>query len=210
MGAWLLKKLEHVDYLTSDIFKLCIPRSYSLTERIVWDEFGIDGVSLYEFGKLKELALQYNLETEKEVKDIIKNLNLPKEYASIQFRGGDKILEQAHLMSVDEALQKLEVCGKKIENLFVFSDDYSYIEELREKTNYKIFALADPSERGYVNKDFNHLPWEKKRLQLLKMFAAIDICIKSNIHYGNEQTCVNNYIKSVKSPDRYYPIWLES
>lgn len=203
----MLKIREQVQYLTSDIFKICIPRSYSTKDWVVWKEFGIEGCSLQEFGKLGKMVLKYNDKTEKEVKSFIDKVNLPSQYVSIQFRSGDKILEYDHLLESDKAIKRIQESGVEFTNIFVFSDNYSFVEELRKKTSYNIYTLTEQNERGYVNEEFNKITWDTKRRMLIKMFAAIDICLASDVHFGNEQTCVNNYIKSVRDNKGYYPIW---
>lgn len=116
----MLKIREQVQYLTSDIFKICIPRSYSTKDWVVWKEFGIEGCSLQEFGKLGKMVLKYNDKTEKEVKSFIDKVNLPSQYVSIQFRSGDKILEYDHLLESDKAIKRIQESGVEFTNIFVF------------------------------------------------------------------------------------------
>ena len=53
----------------------------------------------------------------------------------------------------------------------------------------------------------SELPWNEKRKDMIKLFAMVEICLASYIHFGDEQACVNNYIKSLKSNESYYSIW---
>lgn len=205
-----LKREYHVDFFTSDIFKYCIDRKNSTTEQIEWEEFGIDGCTLNEFGKISSLALKYNQQTRKEIEKLIATLNLPMNYVSIQFRGGDKIMEFEKLMNVDETCKKITQLELEIKDLFVFTDDYKYVSELKiKKPEWNIYTLTKPSEKGYYNTEFNKIEWSHRRKEMIKLFAMIDICLSSKMHLGCEQTCVNNYIKSLKKGEEYCAVQLK-
>lgn len=206
----ILKLTEKADFLTSEIFEKCIPRTYSANIKAEWSLFDIKGTPLQEFAKLRNIALHYNKSTAQEVNELIETLHLPKEYTSIQFRGGDKILEVKELMNVDDIIKKIQKYKIKVKNLFIFTDDYKYIEEVQQKApEWKIYALTQKEEQGYDNRTFNKLSWNIKRKHMIKLFAMIDICIASTLHLGCEQTCVNNYIRSVKNGTGYFPIMEE-
>lgn len=195
----LLRKMEKADYLTADIFNICIPREYACKRIVKWEMFKINGSIFDEFGKLDRIALRYNEKTKKEIDQCIEELQLPRDYISVQFRGGDKKLEFENLNRVEEVMDVIENNNKGIYSLFILSDDYEFIEQVqKEYTQYRIYTLTEKDERGYINEKFNKLKGVKKRRQLIKLFAAVDICLKSIIHFGNEQTCLNNYIKSRK------------
>ena len=201
---FLLKIRNHANYLTADVFAKCIPRKYSQNIMVKWPEFDIDGSIFTQFAKLRNIALRFNDKTQDEVNKIIENLNLPENYVSIQCRGGDKVLEVKELMKVDEVLKKIKEHHINIQHLFVFSDDYRYVDELKSKCPaWNIYTLTNKDERGYDNAEFNRLNWEKKRVEMIKMFAAIEICMKSSLHLGYEYSCVNNYIRHSRDQDKY-------
>lgn len=209
--SWLLRCTENVNYLTQDIFYTVVDVQRLKNDRYDWDLFDIHGISLMEFGKLSKIALRYNTRTYNEIQSVIAQLNLPAEYCSVQFRNGDKDLECALLNDVGICLDRIdEHVGEEL-NLFIFSDDYTSVEETQNrKPNWNIYTLTQPEERGYYNDQFNMLAWEEKRKNMIKLFAMIEICLMSNIHFGNQQTSVNNYIRSVKEvmyKGRYVPIW---
>ena len=52
------------------------------------------------------ITLFYNDKTQREVQDIIESVNFPKEYSSVQFRGGDKIMEHRKLNKTDEVVKR--------------------------------------------------------------------------------------------------------
>lgn len=203
----ILKIISGAKYLTSDIFGKAITKEYGWTKNVKWDLFDVDGTIHDEFAKLSSIALCYNKKTKQEVEDIIHSIDLPDSYYSIQFRGGDKTLEQEEYMRTEDVVNRIEEYGINIENIFVFSDDYRYIEELKDmRPNWKIYTMVEKEEQGYNNEEFQKLDWSKKRQKMVRLFAQIEICLRSKMHLGYEFSCTNNYIRSIRKPEEYFAI----
>lgn len=209
IGRAILKFKNGADYLTDDIFgKACLEIYSKEVTYVRWDELGINGEINLEFGKLREIALRYNRKTFLNIKKRIKSIGLPKKYYSIQFRAGDKLSEVKKNMDVDCVLKRLEESKIKIDNLFIFTDNYYYVEAIKEKCpDWGIYTLTRESERGYSNNRFNKLSQAEKRNEIIKLLAMVEICLYSEIHFGCEVTNVNNYIKNIKDPESYISIW---
>lgn len=200
-----LKKITGVQYTTQDFFNIFIGDDFKKTY-IEWELMSINGNVRKEYAKLKKLAMRYNKETWNEMCGLVDNLNLPENYISVHIRGGDKIQETGKLLSVDYCLRRIEEMSviDKIKNIFVFTDDYSNVQEMmKKKPDWNIYTLTGKSERGYYNKDFNTKDWEFKRKNLVKLFTMVEICIGSKVHFGDEGSCVNNVIYSCKSNESY-------
>ena len=203
-----LKKYNKVDYLTQDIFRTAISKKVSTVEQIEWPELEINGPTFYEFGKIADFALRYNDKTRKEVDDIIASLNLTNEYYSVQLRGGDKLGEKGVVNNITTVANRIKEHSGDINNLFVLSDDYSYVEEISKLLpNTKIYTLCDKNDKGYDNNKFNASDWSYKRKKMVNLFAMIDICLQSKLHFGNSTSCINNYISSIRGNDEVYNIW---
>lgn len=76
----------------------------------------------------------------------------------------------------------------------------------RIKSRWNVYTLTRPKERRYDNTRFDKVDCSVRRGEMLKLFAIIEICLQSSLHFGCEQTCVNNYIKSVKDEKKYIAI----
>lgn len=211
VGQRLLKIRNGANYLTCDIFGKCLGSYYSKEITYArWDEFGINGDINQEFAKLRNVALRYNRKTYMEIKKKIKELNLPEHYYSVQFRGGDKTWEARNQMDVDCVIDRMKESDIKINNIFIFTDDFSYVEEIREKCpEWNIYTLTNENEHGYHNAEFNKISWALKRKEMIKLFAMVEICIHSDIHFGCEVSCANDYIMNVKKPEKYRAGWTE-
>lgn len=113
-------------------------------------------------------------------------------------------------MDVNNAVSQIKKRKIVIDNLFIFTDDFRYVGEIREKCpEWNIYTLTGENERGYNNTRFNNLTWALKRRELIKLFAMVEICLNSEIHFGCEVASVNDYIKNLKLPSGYIPIWTE-
>ncbi len=211
LGRLALKLRNGVNYLTDDIFgKACLGNYSRETTAAKWQEFHIDGDINKEFVKLRSVALHYNRKTFAEIKEMIEKLKLPAHYYSVQFRGGDKTLEVTNPMDVDYVIERIKNLDIKIDNIFIFSDDYYYVDEIKRKCpEWNVYTLTRQSEHGYINSDFNKCNKFSKRREMIKLFAMTEICLHSDIHFGCEVACVNDYIKNIKSPDKYRAVWTE-
>ena len=203
----ILKKQEHAKWLTQDLFDKFVAADFKKYP-FVWKSLGVEsGLVGRDFAKLRSLALRYNEETKNEVEKRIASLDLPEHYASIQIRGGDKSEEFDKLIDADYCLDVIEKSGIAIDALFVFTDNYLNVERLKEKRpEWKIYTLTREEERGYYNSNFNKQGWDFRKDNLLKLFSIVEICIKSDVHFGCAEACVNGFIRSAKEPSQYVEI----
>lgn len=202
-----VKKQLGVTYLTADLFQKIISPKLKATH-IEWPLFNMNGTVYPEAGKLKQFVLRYNIVTKNDINKMIFKLCLPDNYSSVQIRGGDKITE-TKLTGAKETIDIIKKCGdySKIKNMFVFTDDYTNIIELRKLCpEWNIFTLCRDTEKGYDNTEFNKVNWEYKRCELIKLFAMVEICIASDKHYAYEKSCANNIIRNCKSKEKYYAV----
>lgn len=206
LDAFIFKKRNKADYLTQDIFFPCINDHSHINDKIKWELFDIN--SMADFAHIAKLALRYNKHTKEEIETIIESLHLPEEYVSVQIRGGDKAMEFKNLMTCQDVIRGAQEKAIDIKNIFVFTDDYKFVEEMKElEPEWGIYTLTEKEERGYVNSEFQKMEWSEKRKRTIKMFAMIEICLLSRVHLGCGQSCTNNYIKSLRNNDGYVEIY---
>lgn len=199
----ILKKRTGADYLTQDIWCMCINQEFKNTPMQV-PLLGVDGVGALEFAKLADIALCPKPDVRAEMDVLIAGLKLPEHYISIQVRGGDKLLEYDALIGLDAFISRIEAMDVKHHNIFLFTDDYTNVEQLRKKRpDWRVYTLTREEERGYYNSTFNKQSWEYRRLNLVKLLAIMEVCEKSELHIGSKQSCVDSYLRSRKGDKRY-------
>ena len=198
-----LKRNTGADYLTQDIWCMCISDAFKQSE-IKWELFGMDGTCETEFAKLSSVAICPKPEIRQKMDALIAGLNLPEHYISMQVRGGDKYLEYDKLVEADAFIEKVETLGLSHLPLFIFTDDYRNVTYLREKRpEWKLMTLTREDERGYYNNEFNKQDWEFRKANLIKLLAIIEVCVKADLHIGSNQSCVDMYLRSMKGEQNY-------
>lgn len=199
----ILKKRTGADYLTQDIWCMCINKEFKNAHLKV-PFFGIDGEGALEFTKLSDIALCPKPDVRAEMDELITNLHLPERYISMQVRGGDKLLEYDELIGLDTFINRIERMNPEHRNIFLFTDDYTNVEQLREKRpEWNVYTLTREEERGYYNSEFNKTSWEYRRSNLVKLLAIMEVCEKSDLHIGSKQSCVDSYLRSKKGDGKY-------
>ncbi len=199
----ILKRRTGADYLTQDIWCMCINKEFKNAHLTV-PLFGIDGPGALEFTKLSEIALCPKPDVRAEMDALIAGLKLPEHYISMQVRGGDKLLEYDELIGLDRFISCVEHMDPDHRNIFLFTDDYTNVEQLREKRpDWNVYTLTRKEERGYYNSEFNKADWEYRRSNIVKLLAIMEVCVGSDLHIGSKQSCVDSYLRSKKGDTRY-------
>lgn len=196
----VLKLQSGAKYVTSELFfEYCMNPFYQ-KETKKWDLFGIDGQAYYEFSKIRKLAMRYNDKTLDEINSVISEVDLSGPFMSVQIRGGDKNTEAIRLFTCEDVAYSVRLYNTdNIEKLFVFTDDYKNVEKIRQLLpEMKIFTTATLQDSGYDNTSFNSAPWEYRRNKLIRLFAAVEICIMSNFHVLDPTANPSTLIRSVK------------
>ena len=201
-----LKRSTGADLLTADVFWKA-NGEFKTSVVVDWPEFGIHGTTWPEYHKLFPLALRFNAETRAAVDAVKARLPLPRPNYSIHIRSGDKVTEQSELLTVPFCIEQIESTKPDVQNLFVLTDDYTNIEELRRlRPAWNVLTLTSPEERGYWNAEFFAMPWEKRRENLIEFFAIVEICVESDFHFGCEHSNISHVIRAMRRPEEYAPL----
>ena len=199
---YIIKKRNNVDYLTQDIFSVLVSNEF-LKENIVWELFGMNGRVEDEFVKLRDFALNYAPDIKDSIVKNIENLSLPKEYISMQIRGGDKRAEYEFLYDVNYCIEMIRKSNIHCNSIFVFTDDYRNVSKINEEMEIDVYTLTRCEERGYYNEEFNLKPWKERKRDIVKVFSMVEICMMSTIHFGYTGACTNDFISKVLPRERY-------
>lgn len=183
LPPYFLKILSGNDFLTQDVWDSFRNQSFS-NERFTFPPLGLENASLLDTAKII-ISMIWNYQPyAKELIDNFKtSIVLPNKYISIHIRSGDKNLE-TETYKIEKYMKKASSIGLS-KNVFILTDDYSIIENLRIKySDWNFLTLCDPSERGYQHSDFKTKSKQEKYLKHLKLLASMDICAESNHFIG--------------------------
>ena len=147
----------------------------------------ISGNSFALAKKIAQMIYKPTSKIQESINKLILDLNLPKEYISIQIRAGDIKNEcswrKQSLLNVSPYIKKIKNLNIDTKNIFVFTDDYRHIKKLKKKLkNYNIYTLCHPKEKGFNYENYIKQPIAKRQNDIIKILTNIEIC-KNSIHF---------------------------
>ncbi len=189
----LLKLLTANSYLTQDIWDKFRSKEFESAKFNVPD-LGITNASLPDAAQvIGRMLWRYNESAATQISKYKNSISLPENYISMQIRGGDKSKEK-EIYTVESYMEDaLNLSISK--NIFVLTDNYRIIQELKAKyAHWKFSTLCNPSEKGYVHHEFVKLSKQERYMKVLKLLASIDICASSEHFIGTYSSNPGNYL----------------
>ena len=126
---------------------------------------------------------RFNESTKREIEKYASTINLSKPFVSMHIRRGDKVQEAQNTpldRYFEEATKQTD-----IRRCFIFSDDYSVIEEAKAKyPEWDIFTITKTEDTGYRHCEFASSSKEVRRERLVYMFANVEIMAKAEYFFG--------------------------
>lgn len=200
LAILMYKKLFGVTYLTSDVWMQI--RDVSLDHQYSFPELGMRG-SIREVTEDIILSIfRFNKKTDVKIKRQISGLCLPESFCSAHIRAGDKVNE-ASTYDVVKYVDKIKQRDQECKNLFVLTDDYRMITNLKERfPEYKTYTLCNESEKGYIHSDFMKSNPESKENALIKLLASIQVIRRSNLFVGTYSSNPGMFLGMCMDPEK--------
>ena len=205
--VYLYKMIHPNHFLT---FKLWDKFRNKINESKTYNipELGINGNFLDACRKLVYLTWDYNPETQKNIHSLISSVRLPENYIGIHIRRGDKAIETEAIPASKyiDNIQKMS----NIKHIFVSTDDYNVINEIKE--HYKdliLYYLCKKEETGYDQLNFNNLSAQSKKTDMELLFASVDILCNSQAFVGTFNSNVGLYVGMRMPEDKAESVDLE-
>lgn len=146
-------------------------------------ELGIHGSLIDALHVLAQLTWRLNPAAKAAVRNVQAEAKLPEAFAGCQMRGGDKYVEFDLVPA--EAYLKAFRTVPDIRDVFVLTDDYRIVEQLRNQhKEYRWHTLCQPAEHGYYHNAFVKSGKEQVREQLTRFFASIDLLTRAARYVG--------------------------
>ena len=176
-------------------------RHVRLSDSVKWmadGAFSLPGLSEQltvneAFIALDSVAWRFNATTQAEVDYLAQTLRLPRDYAALQIRGGDKVTETALLPPerYAAAVERYAAGG----HVLVLTDDYTLFERLQQLVPTVTWhTLCDPADRGYVNAAFTRTAAADKRQRMVRFLATMHLCRKAGRFIGSITTGPSLYL----------------
>lgn len=203
--AWIVYRFFNKKTLwTYDLWNKYFNKEFD-SERFDIPELNIHGDLRYASSVIAKMIYRYNNETLKKIKSYINDIGLISDYISMQVRRGDKITE-----CLPTPIEDYFYVANKyavIKNLFILTDDYQIIEEVKEKyPHWNIKTLTMPDEKGYDHQSFILISKEKKKEKLIKLFSSLEIIKNSKLFIGTYTTNVGLFLGMIMPYDNIISI----
>jgi len=203
----LFKLKTGTNYLTSDLWDKFHNKKFE-KEYFNIPLLEINGNILHACAKLIQLTWHYKTETEIEINELIKSLNIPAQYIGLHIRCGDKQVEYEKL-EVDRYFEIAQQ-NSDLKDVFVSTDDYRVIIELRIKfPTWNFFALCEENERGYFQNDFSNLSKKLKKNKIISLFASVDLLSQAIPFIGTYSSNIGMYLGMRMKINRVFGVDLE-
>jgi hypothetical protein len=152
-----------------------------------------------------KMIYRFNSDTQTNVKRIISNIKLPASYASLNIRRGDKDTEFTFVpvtAYVDKAREQTD-----LKDFFILTDDYTVIEYLqKDYPDLNFYTLVKKEERGYVHADFMKESSQKRQLDLIKLFASLEVMAGSAVAVGTYTTNPGLFLGMYMPEDKFISV----
>lgn len=177
---WRIKRKYGFDFFTYNLWNDF--RHINITKKVrVGSVFR--GTYFELIKNLDEMIWKFNIETKSKVDKFLLNTLLSEAFVGMHIRGGDKSIE-AELIKWEKYTERATLDRPECRNWFIFTDDYSIVESIQNAyPQHKVYSLCDISERGYYYGEFA-ADKEKMVDKMIRMFASVEICKKSDYFIG--------------------------
>lgn len=204
----IFKVLNPNIYLTQELWHLFHNKVF-INKKIFIKDLEINNEFLYVAKAVIDSIWNYQPNVQREVDTVINRLNLPASFVGLHIRSGDKVQEH-RLYTVDTYINKLkEISDQK--NVFVATDDYKNVQDLRIKyPQYNFYTLCQPSAGGHLQSDFDHKKGETKRRMMLDLFSDIEILKKSEKFIGTYSSNIGMFLGMALGESRCYCLDFQS
>lgn len=203
--AWYAWKWRNKDtYLTYELFGKFFNGDFE-KEQFDFPELGMKGNLREVSREIVDMIYRFNTETQKEINKMIGQLNLPESYISLNVRRGDKDTEFS-ILPLSTYMDKVKELSE-LKDIFVLSDDYTVLEELqKDYPDNRYYTLVNPDDRGYVHGDFIKTGIEKKKADLIKLFASVEVMAASNLAVGTLITNPGLFLGMYMPEDKFVSV----
>ena len=183
----IIKYFNRIDYFTQDLWTDVRSETF-FTNQITIPEFNFTGTLLEACNSLVHLSWNFKPEIFKQMHFKSKLLDLPKDYIGIHIRRGDKLIETSQIFDLSEYLEIAEK-NTSIRNIYISTDDYKVVEELKSNNNWTLFHSVSSISQGYYQQQFDKKMPSEKYNDLLDLFSDVQILCNSSNFIG---TCKSN------------------
>ncbi len=205
-----LYKMFSEDITEDDVFWYTHTNRFAVAEYNI-PELGIKGDIHQAMRRLIPLVYRFNPFYRNKIDELKATIKLPDQYVGIHIRVGDKANE-VEIIPPHRYLDKMKCYTSEI-NTFIYTDNIHVVNELRRcDKDLFLYSFVDDKDQGFDMKTVTNMSDEDRQLQLIKMFASIEVLLCSVLFVGTYSSNPGMFIgmlldkKHIIGMD--YPEWL--
>jgi len=143
---------------------------------------------------IKEIFV-LNDDLEKRVQEFISDMGSP--YKAVYIRRGDKVSGPEKEMDATNVAELIKTMGiADNDKLFVMSDDYAVVKEIKGLLpNVKVFTLTPAESNGSVIHDLRAMSTDDMKKHAEELFMSIQICFKAEKAWVDNRSNLGRFIK---------------
>jgi len=198
-----IQKIILPNYLNAhDIYEK-LQRDEFVSQKFNIPELGIKGDVFQAKKTLLRIIYRHSEEVQRVIRAQDKFLDGIKPYISLHIRRGDKVAErtkEAEAIPLSQYVKQVTDIHPDIKNVFIASDDYSVIKEIREiaPSRWSIITFCKPNATGYDQARFNWEDGNAKKQQMLDLFIDLHFLIESEFYIGTYSSNISRLIALIK------------
>jgi hypothetical protein len=202
---WYAYRLLHKDTsLTYELFFSFYNKEFE-KEQFDFPELGIKGNLKEVSHEIVKMIYRFNDDTKADIQNLVAGVNLPAEYISLHIRRGDKATE-FNLAPASDYISRANKLSD-LKKIFISSDDYTVVEDMqKEHPELHLHALVKEEERGYVQAAFAKESKDKRKQDLIALFASIEIMAASVFTIGTYTTNLGLFLGMYMPEDKFISI----
>lgn len=201
----LFKQLGNFDYFTHELWNEI--RNQDVMQNAYYNipELQIAGDLNEACRVLVDMTWHINEEIQLLLDKRITTLELPDKYVSIHVRRGDKSGE-IDLFELDKYMKLLKE-KSEIKDVFVATDDYSIVEELRNNyKDYRFYTLSTSDNKGFFYDQYASLESNAKKEHMLALLVDVALLERGDIFVGTYSSNIGMFIGMKKEKDKCFGI----
>lgn len=134
----------------------------------------------------------------------------PQEFAAIQIRRGDKIEGEGYVDAfgqlviegettpISTYIDLIRECAPAINTLFVLTDDYAAMDELRSLApKLRLLTLCPEESAGYRHREFLQRPLEDRTKDIERLLTEVQVASQSALFVGPFKSNLSRFVTNV-------------
>ena len=191
------KKIYNIDYFTQDLWTKYRNNRNDYNRKFNFPEFDFKGNLVEALNLINSFIFKPNEKVIQHIENLITDIGLPEKYIAFHIRQGDKAHEY-QLYEVEKYFDA-EVSNYQLKNAFIYTDDISIIEKIKQSyPQWNFFYDKSLITGGYDHKMFQSMPKDIKYNLQISLIANSIILSRGVKFVGTSSSNIGIFVGIMK------------